>query len=92
MDFLDIVWHLGGVIAPAAGLAVGCVLLAPLLGAKQRRPLTFYAQFAIIFAMGLLILGAGLLYFGRDGKMLTYATLVVGVGVGQWLLLDGWRR
>ena len=39
-------------------------------------------------ALGLL---AALIVFGRDGKMATYAALVVAIASSQWLLLRGWR-
>jgi hypothetical protein len=38
-----------------------------------------------------MVLAAGLWVFGRDGKMATYAALVVVVGSTQWLMGGGWR-
>lgn len=34
---------------------------------------------------------AGLAYFGNDGKMATYAALVVACASSQWVLVKGWR-
>jgi hypothetical protein len=31
------------------------------------------------------------MYFGSDGKMASYALLVVGAASCQWLLLRGWK-
>ena len=38
-----------------------------------------------------MVLVAGLVFFGRDGKMATYAALVLAIASSQWLLLRGWR-
>jgi hypothetical protein len=47
-----------------------------------RKPLVF---------LSIAILVAGLMLLGRDGKMLSYAALVVGCATTQWVLLRGWR-
>jgi hypothetical protein len=87
--------HLLNFIAPAAFMAVLLVLLSRLgFGFfKSNKPLAqaWYAQAAIIFIVGVLISAAGLLVFGRDGKMMTYAALVLGAAVCQWILIRGWR-
>lgn len=49
------------------------------------------ASFAINFVAGLAVLAGGLLYFGRDGKMATYAALVLVVATVQWLIGRAWR-
>ncbi|WP_369821731.1 hypothetical protein [Polaromonas sp. OV174] len=52
---------------------------------------SWWAQAAIVFIVNLLLLTAGLLFFGHDGKMQTYAALVLGAALCQWGLLRGWR-
>ena len=47
---------------------------------------------AINFAAGVAVLAGGLVYFGRDGMMATYLTLVLVCGTLQWLLGGGLRR
>ena len=37
------------------------------------------------------VLAAGLVLWGRDGKMLTYAALVVACATCQWVLVRGWK-
>jgi len=32
-----------------------------------------------------------LVFFGHDGKMLTYAGMVAGAAACQWILLGAWR-
>ena len=34
---------------------------------------------------------AGLLVFGRDGKIMTYVALVLGSALCQWVLVRGWK-
>lgn len=91
MDPLDILNHLLNFVAPAAALALLLVLTSGWIGPKGRPALSAGSRFAILFAVGVVVLAAGLLLWGRDGKMLTYAALVVGSATTQWILLGGWR-
>ena len=87
--------HLLNFIAPAAVVALLLVLLVRLSFGffKSKRPpaQVWWAQAAIIFVAGVVILAAGLIIFGHDGKMLTYAALVLGAAFCQWVLLRGWK-
>ena len=87
--------HLLNFMAPAAFVAVLLVLLPRLFSGffKSKRPLAqaVWMQFAIVFVAGMAVLVAGLLIFGHDGKMLTYAALVVVAALCQWVLLRGWK-
>lgn len=87
--------HLLNFMAPAALLALLLVVMARLFfgffGSKKPFVQTWWAQAAIIFVVNVVILTAGLLFFGHDGKMLTYAALVLGAAFCQWLLLRGWK-
>lgn len=87
--------HLLNFMAPAAFVALVVVLLARIFSrffkSKGHLSLTLWAQAAIVFVVNLAILTAGLLFLGRDGKMLTYAALVPGAALCQWLLLRGWK-
>ncbi|GAB2538751.1 MULTISPECIES: hypothetical protein [unclassified Simplicispira] len=91
MDPLIALNHLLNFVAPAAVLAV---LLAPgsrwLMG-KSAAALSWWAQAAIVFAVGCGVLAAGLWWLGRDGKLLTYAALVLACATCQWVLRRGWR-
>ncbi|OGB10132.1 MAG: hypothetical protein A3E79_14920 [Burkholderiales bacterium RIFCSPHIGHO2_12_FULL_61_11] len=87
--------HLLNFMAPAALLALLLVLLARLFFGffSSKRPFakSWWVQVTIIFVANVLILTAGLLFFGHDGKMLTYGALVLGAALCQWLLLRGWK-
>ena len=84
MGPLDLLNHLLNFAAPA--LAVGLVLafLAPVFIRNKALARTRTAQAAINFVVGLLALLAGLLFFGRDGKMAIYAALVLATASSQW--------
>jgi len=88
--------HLLNFMAPAALLAGLLVLLARLFSGffRSKGPLVhaLWAQAAIVFIANLGVLTAGLLFFGHDGKMLTYAGLVLGAALCQWVLLRGWKK
>ena len=87
--------HLLNFIAPAASVALLLVLLSRLsfglFKSKQPVARAWWAQAAIVFIVGVLILITGLLVFGRDGKMMTYAALVLGAALCQWILTRGWK-
>ena len=92
MSAFNLLDHLLNFVAPAFAVAGVLALLAGFLlpaavGAPGR-----WTQFALNFVAGVVVLGAGLAYFGRDGMMLTYAALVVVCGTGQWWLGRGWKR
>ncbi|OYD50992.1 hypothetical protein [Acidovorax kalamii] len=90
MGPLDILNHLLNFVAPAAFVALLLVLGGRLLGAKGGA-LAGWRQWAAVFVVGLVVLAAGLALWGRDGKMLTYAALVVATATCQWVLVRGWK-
>ena len=51
----------------------------------------WWLQSAINSIVGVLVLAAGLWHFGVDGKMATYAALVLAVASCQWVTSRGWR-
>ena len=87
--------HLLNFMVPAAVVALLLVLLARVFAwfFKSKKPVaqTLWVQAAIIFIANLAILTAGLVFFGYDGKMLTYVAMVLGAALCQWLLLRGWK-
>lgn len=95
MTALNLINQLLNFMAPAAFVALVVVLLARVagrfLGSKRPLPLSFWAQTAIVFVASVFVLAAGLVIFGRDGKMATYAALAVGAATCQWVLLRSWR-
>lgn len=87
--------HLLNFMAPALFVALGLVMLARLMGRffRSKKPLrqSLWAQVAIIFIANMLVLTVGLVFFGNDGKMLTYAALVLCAAVCQGVLLGSFK-
>jgi len=91
MDPLSAINHLLNFTAPAMAIAILLVLGCRVFMRKRSTGRGVGAQLAITFLVGSAILVAGLMLLGRDGKMLSYAALVVGCATTQWVLLRGWR-
>ena len=88
MGPIDAIFHVSSFMAPA--LAAG-VLVA--LAARVVLPQTggWWRHAAINSLAGGLVLAAGLWYFGVDGKMATYAALVLAIATSQWICSRGWK-
>ena len=86
MDLLSGLWYLLNFFAPAVGTGLIASLLATLLwplalkGVAWRRLATWSMAYAALASIG------GLLMFGRDGQMATYATMVVVCALSLWWL------
>lgn len=91
MGPLDLLIHLLSFLAPALGVALAVALAGPLLMPRQALARSWWAQAAINSVAGALVLGAGLWWWGVDGKMATYAALVVVIATCQWLFSRAWR-
>ena len=105
MTFYLLANHLLNFVAPAALLALLMVGLCALLpfskpnafkskaggkAARLSRP-GWRWQFALVFVANLLVTGGGTVYFGHDGKLLTYAGMALAAALVQWLMLRGWK-
>ena len=86
MGPLALLNHAINFMAPALWLALLMPLLARVLMRKRPVALTLLAQVAVLFVAGCGLLTAGLVLFGRDGKMLTYLAMVLGIATTQWWL------
>lgn len=83
--------HLLNFTAPALALAVLLVLASHAFMRKTTKPHGWIAPIAINFVIGCAVLVAGLAWLGRDGRMFTYAALVLACASSQWLVLRAWR-
>ena len=91
MGPLDLFLHLLGFVLPALVVGVMMVFLGRIFMPKPPSAPVWWLQAAINLVVGVMVLVAGLVFFGRDGKMATYAALVLAIASSQWLLLRGWR-
>ena len=92
MGPLDFAIHLLSFAAPALAVTLLIALAARILWPGPPIGDSWWVPVALNSIAGTAVLGAGLWYFGRDGKMATYAALVVVVASGQWIASRGWRR
>jgi hypothetical protein len=100
MTFYLLANHLLNFAAPAAFLALLMVGLTALLpfskpkttvkAARLSRP-SWRGQFAMVFTANMLVTVGGLVFFGHDGRLLTYAAMALAAALVQWLLLRGWK-
>ncbi len=91
MGPLDLLNHLVNFAAPALWVAVWVTLLATVFMKKKAAARVLPAQAAINFGVSLAVLLLGLWWFGRDGKMATYAAMAVACATSQWALRRGWK-
>ena len=85
MDALDLFWHIANFVLPAVGVGAFTAGLCKLF---WRKSLARHAWFTLAWqasAAGLAVLVAGLVITGHDGRMITYAGLVVACALVPWL-------
>jgi hypothetical protein len=84
MGPLDALMHLGNLFLPGLALGALAAALAKLLWRKELAPVSFkrLALPAALAAAAVTL--AGLVVFGRDGKMATYAGMVLACALTLW--------
>lgn len=85
MSFLDALYHLINFVLPAVFVGGALALWGRRYGKKNVRQM-----WLINSAVGIVAMTLGLILFGVDGKMLSYALLVLACSLSQSLL--GWRK
>lgn len=90
MGPIDFLVHFANFLAPALflGLALPLAARGVLRGSRRGR---FWLQAGLVALAAAAVLVAGLWGFGRDGKMATYAAMVLAAGSAQWLLARAWK-
>lgn len=91
MGPLQLAFHFAGFAAPALLVGVLLAVLGPAMTPSRPATLSLWAFVAINFVAGLAALAAGLWWFGNDGKMASYAALVVAAATSQWVASRAWR-
>ena len=91
MSLLGLLDHLLNFLAPACVVGLLVATLAPLLMKKARPNHSWLTQCAINSVACLLALLAGLWFFGHDGKMASYAAMVLACASSQWVAAKAWR-
>lgn len=83
MGPLDTLNHLFSFLAPALVVALVLALLGPFFIRKRPGAHAFTAQVAMNFVAGSVALLLGLWFFGNDGKMATYAAMLLLCSAAQ---------
>lgn len=84
MGPLDALWHVTNLFVPALALGALAAALAKLLWWRELAPVT-WLRMAVPAALACAVVTlAGLVAFGRDGKMATYAGMVVACAFMLW--------
>ncbi|MBK6293546.1 MAG: hypothetical protein IPO19_19875 [Rhodoferax sp.] len=91
MDPLDLIFHLLNFLAPALATSVLLALLARLVVRTGTASASLLGQIGVNFLASALALSVGLWFFGRDGKVASYAAMVLCSASSQWLMQRGWR-
>ena len=86
----DALIHLANFFLPAFGVALFASLGAKLLWHDELKTVPWRRLWAWAAGAGALALLAGLVVWGRDGKMATYGVVVLACAVGLWWA--GWGR
>ena len=84
MGPLDAVWHLLNLFAPAVGTAMLAAAFAKLAWRRELAAVPWRSLALAAAAGGAVVTLAGLVAFGRDGKMLTYGAMLLAIAVMLW--------
>ncbi|MES2719209.1 MAG: hypothetical protein V4795_25835 [Pseudomonadota bacterium] len=90
MGPLDALWHLLNLLAPALGLGLIAASLSKLLWRSALAGVRWQHLAAWACGAAVLALLAGLMLSGRDGRMATYAAMVLACALALWWA--GFRR
>jgi hypothetical protein len=84
MGPLDALWHLTNLFAPAVGVGFMSALMAKLIWRRELNGQRWQrlALWAICAATAAWL--GGLFFFGRDGKMTSYALMVSSCALSLW--------
>jgi len=85
MGPLDSLNHIFNFMAPAVVVGVLLAYGAPFLNKNMAVTHAKYVQAAINSVAGIVALSVGLWFFGRDGKMASYAAMVIAISSSQWV-------
>lgn len=91
MSLFGLLNHLFNFVLPALVVGFALAATAPLLMKKVRPHHSWLIQSTMNSGAGLLVLLCGLVFFGHDGKMGTYAAMVLACASVQWFAGKGWR-
>jgi len=84
MNLFDVVWHIANFAAPALLLGAISSVAAKMLWRSQLRGWSWIRLCGVAAVASLIVCVAGLVFSGRDGKMITYAGMVFACAASLW--------
>ena len=84
MGPLDALWHLLNLFAPALGVGLLTSTVAKLLWRRELKAIAWTRLSVWACSMSALTLLAGLVVFGRDGKMASYGAMLAACALSLW--------
>jgi ribosomal protein L18 len=81
---LQIIWHVSNLLLPALALGAVAAALAKGLWRRELSSVTWARLAGPACAACALTTMAGLVVFGRDGRMATYAAMVAACAITLW--------
>jgi len=81
---LELFWHLTNFFAPALCVGLLSSMFAKLLWRRELKSVSWRRLSVWASASCAIVLIGGLVVFGRDGKMATYAAMVVACAATLW--------
>lgn len=91
MGVFGLINHLFNFLLPALALAVLLPLCVRWTSMGRGAALGLVSNMLVLTVVNAAVLLAGLVWFERDGKMLTYLAMAVAGASTQWMLLKAWR-
>jgi hypothetical protein len=86
MDGLSLIVHVFNFLAPAVAVSAWITLISPLIWRGSQPWKAWKSRFVLNSFAGILMLILGLIWTGQDGKMISYAAMVLACATSQWLL------
>ena len=84
MEPFDVVWHLLNFFAPAVGIGAIASAFAKLIWRGPLKPVGWPRLFAVSSGAAAAVLACGLVVFGHDGRIVTYAAMVLATALSLW--------
>ncbi len=84
MGLIEIVWHVANFFLPAVAVGAIASLLAKGLWRSELRGIAWLRLFGWSATVSAAALVVGLIAFGHDGRMATYAAMVAGCALALW--------
>ena len=84
MGPIDVLWHIANLFLPALGLGMIAAALAKLLWRRDLGSTRWLRLAGPAMAANAAVVLAGLVLFGRDGKMATYGAMVLACAFMLW--------